>query len=108
MPTGGAACSRRRATREPTCCRTGRNRRGCFTKRELPARNGQPIGMAWWSTANDGLLPLRFQVALRFETNEERVKRTGLDACYRSQLIAVAPLAARIEQLRKQGTSMAG
>ena len=75
--------------------------------RELPARGRQPVGMSGGTPAGGGLLPLCFEIRLRFEPDEQRIKSAGFDAGQRRQFVTVAPSVPRREQLREQGMGMA-
>ena len=45
-----------------------------------------------------GLLPFRFEIALLFEADQQRVERAGFDIGNSGQLVAVAPLRAVCEE----------
>lgn len=65
---------------------------------ELRAARRQAIGVPWRPSPFGRLLPFRFEMALRFETDQEGVERAGFHTGEPNQFIAVRPLAAGIEE----------
>ena len=73
---------------------------------ELHAASGQPIGVSRRTPCLDRLLPFRFEIALRFETDQERVERAGFYIGNSRYFVAVRPFAARVEQDREDCAGM--
>jgi len=73
---------------------------------ELHAARRQSIGVTRRSPSFNGLLPFRFEIALRLQTDQKRIERAGLHISKPCQFIAVGPSATGIEQDGKDHPGM--
>lgn len=73
---------------------------------ELHAACREPIGVPRRSPSFNGLLPFRFEIALRFQTDQKRIERAGLHIGKPCQFIAMGPSATGIKQGGKDHPGM--
>ena len=104
----GGRGSRRRLPRSQSSWRRVLDQRAPLGPRQSLPRRSEPVGMAWRPPRRCRRLPFGLQKALRLQAKEKRVERAGLNPGERSQLIAMAPPLARLQQRRQQGAARLG